>query len=87
MRIRGTVLEFVSRTEDKSQTPSVRRGDCVYTSGGDCCASAARAVRTEKNVPRKVLGGICTRMAVDGSSWLNKIYHKFTTLIFYALFL
>jgi len=48
LRIRGTVLEFVWKTEEKSQTPLDRRADCVYASGGDCCSSAARAVQTEK---------------------------------------
>ena len=49
LRIRGTVLQFVWKTEEKSQTPSVRRADYVYASGGDCCSSAARAVRTEES--------------------------------------
>jgi hypothetical protein len=64
VRIRGNVLEFVWKTEEKSQTPSVRTTDCVYTSGGDFCSSAARAVPTEKNVPKKVFGENFTRAAV-----------------------
>jgi len=62
LRIRGTVQEFEWRTEEKSQTPSVRRADCVYTSGSDCCSSVTRAVRTDKNVPRKIFGENCTRV-------------------------
>ena len=55
MRIRGTVLEFVWRTEDKSQKPSVRRADCVYTSGGDVVLALGGQFALREIFPGKYL--------------------------------